>query len=317
MLGAISYPPIPVWDIGPVQFSLHGVFAAVGFVVGGLVATRLLRMRGYDTVAYQSVLSWALVGAILGARYLTSPAAILDGVPLGMALHPLRGSFSIMGGFAGGILAGWWRMRRLRLPVLPVFDASAFGLAVGTVVGRVGDLAIVEHLGRATALPFGYGIRPGYDVAPQHDLLECAPAEAVAGGWCPVPPGIEEVGIAGEPGIYHHVAVYDLLGAAVLLGVLAFFAVKAPLRYGQLFGLWVAWYGLQRFGLDFLRFGTGDATIGPLTWNQVSGLAAGVLGAGLVVAFRRRPRVSAAQDAAFNSSREDHPVEAAAGTEPG
>jgi hypothetical protein len=37
---------------------------------------------------------------------------------------------------------------------------------------------------------------------------------------------------------------------------------------------------LQRFVLDALRFGaeSGDATIGIFTWNQVSGLAAGVAG---------------------------------------
>jgi hypothetical protein len=45
---------------------------------------------------------------------------------------------------------------------------------------------------------------------------------------------------------------------------------------GGLFFLWMAWYGLQRFMLDSLRFGNGDATLGPFTWNQVSGLTAGV-----------------------------------------
>jgi prolipoprotein diacylglyceryltransferase len=317
VFAAISYPPIPVWDVGPLQVSLHGVFAAVGFVAGGWLATRLLRRRGYDTVAYQSVLSWGLVGAILGARYLAAPAAVIDGVALGEALHPLRGSFSILGGFAGGILAGWWRMRMVGLPGLPVFDASAFGLALGTVVGRIGDLAIVEHLGRATNLPWGYGIRPGYDVAPQHDLLECLPGEAPADGLCPVPelPGVAGFGTPGDPGVYHHVAAYDMLGAAVLLGLLFLLVSRVTLRYGQLFAAWVIWYGAQRFVLDFLRFGNGDATVGDLTWNQVSGLAAALLGTGLFVAFRRRPRVSAEQDAvaAAGSPAGGGPVEPARG----
>jgi prolipoprotein diacylglyceryltransferase len=83
-----------------------------------------------------------------------------------------------MGGFVGGIVAGLIRIRQVKLPVLPTLDMSAFGLALGTVVGRIGDLAIVEHLGKATSVWWGYGIRPGYDVAPQHDALECAAAEA-------------------------------------------------------------------------------------------------------------------------------------------
>jgi hypothetical protein len=43
----------------------------------------------------------------------------------------------------------------------------------------------------------------------------------------------------------------------------------------------VTWYGIQRFLLDSLRFdpsGRGDATIGALTWNQVSGFLAGMGG---------------------------------------
>jgi phosphatidylglycerol:prolipoprotein diacylglycerol transferase len=262
MLAAISYPPIPIWDIGPIQFSLHGLFAAIGFMAGAWLATREMGKRGFDTVRYQSVLTWGLVGALLGARYFTSPAQLMEGSSLAEALNPIRGNFSILGGFAGGILAGWWRMRKVGLPVLPTLDMSAFGLALGTIVGRIGDLAIVEHLGRATSAAWGYGIRPGYDVAPQHDALECEVATR-ADGFC---------------GVYHHVALYDMLGAVILIVVLYMVYRGIRLRYGQLFFAWVTWYGVQRFLLDSLRFGSGDATIGALTWNQLSGLLAGLAG---------------------------------------
>ncbi|HSJ83568.1 MAG TPA: prolipoprotein diacylglyceryl transferase family protein [Acidimicrobiia bacterium] len=290
MLAVISYPPIPVWDIGPFQFSLHGVFAAVGFVAGAWLATRELRKRGFDTVKYQSALTWGLIGALIGARYFTSPAQLLDGASLADALNPLRGNFSIMGGFAGGILAGGWRMRQVGLPVLPTLDLSAFGLALGTIVGRIGDLIIVEHLGKATTAPWGYGIRPGYDVAPVHNDLECIEATARADGLC---------------GIYHHVAAYDMLGAVVLIGVLYLLYRNIELRYGQLFFAWVTWYGIQRFLLDSLRFGSGDATVGALTWNQLSGFLAGL--GGLVILWwlgRNQPVVSPEADRRFVAAAE-------------
>jgi prolipoprotein diacylglyceryltransferase len=206
----------------------------------------------------------------------------MDGAPILDALNPINGNFSIMGGFAGGIIAGGIRMRKLGLPVLATLDVSTFGLALGTIVGRIGDLAIVEHLGRATDVAWGYGIRPGYDVAPQHDALECAQGSAGVDGLC---------------GVYHHVAMYDMIGAVVLLGVLYFAYRKLPLHYGQMIFLWTAWYGLQRFLLDGLRFGMGDAAVGDFTWNQLSGLAAGLVGVALIwVTGRRQPRVTIGND---------------------
>jgi prolipoprotein diacylglyceryltransferase len=58
------------------------------------------------------------------------------------------------------------------------------------------------------------------------------------------------------------------------------------MRTGQLFAVWMAWYGLQRFLLDFLR--VGDAEIGPISWNQLSGLVAGSVGIALVWGLGRR-----------------------------
>lgn len=277
LITAIAYPPIPIFEVGLLRLSLHGLFAAIGFIAGGVLATRYLVRRGYDGEKFQSVLSWALIGSLLGARYLTSPATLLGGGSLADALNPINGNFSIMGGFAGGILAAWWRMKKVELARLPSFDAAAYGLVLGTMVGRIGDLAIVEHLGRATEVAWGYAIRPGYDVAPQHNALECTTVEAGSDGIC---------------GIYHHVAAYDLIGAAIFFFVLSQIERRVTLRYGQLFSIWIVWYGLQRFVLDFMRFGNGDATIGSFTWNQVSGLAASLLGVALFVWYGRTQEIS-------------------------
>ncbi|OFW66052.1 MAG: hypothetical protein A2Z12_10165 [Actinobacteria bacterium RBG_16_68_21] len=271
ILTALSYPPIRTLHLGGFHLSIHGVFIGLGIIGGGWIATRRVARAGGDVVAYQAVLTYAVIGALIGARYLTVPAALLNGAGW-EALSPLSGNFSILGGFTGGILAGWWRMRALEVPVLPTLDASAPGLALGTVIGRLGCLAIVEHLGKATSLPWGYGVKPGYDLAPQHAALECTAAQAGSNGLC---------------GVYHPVAAYDLIGAAVLLLVLVVAARRISLRTGQLFGLWMAWYGLQRFLLDFLR--SGDATIGPITWNQLSGLIGGLAGLALLWWLALRP----------------------------
>lgn len=284
MLASVSYPPIPIFEIGPIRLSLHGVMAGVGFLVGAMLMIREARRRGFDEEKITSVLTWALVGSLLGARYFTVPAHLDEG--LVEALRPF-GTFSIMGGFAGGILVGAWRMRRLGIDVAAHMDMASFGLAIGTVIGRIGDLFIVEHLGARTDFFLGYLVKPGYDLAPQHDGLEVL---------CET---------AGDCGPYHHAALYDLFGAALLLGLLYLLGRNwSRIRYGVLILVWAAWYGMQRFLIDFVRntdLPGADATAGPFTWNQWTGLTASLLALGLVawlVVGRRTPIVSPEEDAA-------------------
>lgn len=273
MSAAISYPPIPIVEVGPLALSLHGVFAAVGFAAGAWLFYRRATGQGFEPDRVSSVITWSLVGAILGARLLTTPAYLgQPGFGLAEAFSP-AGSYSILGGFAGGIVAGGVRSRMLGLPFLGLADLAAPGLALGTVVGRIGDLAIVEHLGRETSFLLGYTVRAGYDLAPQHDALECV-GRAVCG-------------------TYHHTALYDLLGAAVLLWVLLRLESGWKRRYhGQLLGFWLFWYGYQRFLIDFTRIGgvNADRMLGPLTWSQWSALGMGLAGMAAIYFLEGRGR---------------------------
>ena len=58
LLALISYPPVPLVEVGPLRLSLHGVFAALGFLAGAWIATRDVRRRGLDSAGYQSALTW-------------------------------------------------------------------------------------------------------------------------------------------------------------------------------------------------------------------------------------------------------------------
>ena len=293
MFGSISYSPIPILDLGPISLSLHGLFAGLGFVVGAGLLLGEAKRRGFSTDKVTSVLTWALVGSILGARFFTVPAHIGDaGYGFTDAIS-LAGDYSILGGYAGGVIGGLIRGRLLDFKMLPVLDMAGPGLAIGAVIGRLGDLAIVEHLGSPTTFFLGYAVKPGNDVAPQHNALECSVADAVD-GIC---------------GIYHHTALYDMLGAIVLLGVmLALVRRWTRFHYGQLFGIWVTWYGVQRFLIDFTRLEaakdgtTADSVMGPFTGSQWGAIGAAALGIILFLWFRRRSQLaSPAEDAGMGA----------------
>ncbi len=293
MLAALSYDPIPIFELGPISLSLHGLFAGVGFAVGSWIMVRAAGRRGFSKESVISVMTWGLVGAILGTRLGTVPAHLGDpGYGFGDIVS-LTGDYSILGGYAGGIIAGVWRMRMVNLPVLGALDMVAPGMALGAVIGRIGDLAIVEHLGSRTSFFLGFTVKVGHDLAPQHDGLECTVRTA----------------IDGVCGTYHHTALYDLLGALVLFGVLMYLRKSwSGAKYGQLFMLWGLWYGFQRFLIDFTRLqaakdGTvADSVMGPFTGSQWGALGFAVLGLiALWYTGRNSPVVSASQDLAYGA----------------
>ncbi|NND02505.1 MAG: hypothetical protein HKN91_06940 [Acidimicrobiia bacterium] len=317
-MAAISYPPIPIFELGPLNLSLHGLFAGLGFVGGAILMIREVQRRGFNAEGTTSVLTWALVASILGARFFTVPAHIGDPGYGFDDVFNIAGDFSILGGYAGGIIGGLIRFRMLKMPPLPYLDAAAAGLAIGAVIGRIGDIAIVEHLGSQTNNPLGYLLKPGYEPSPQHDALQRL---CDAGTFC---------------GPYHHTGLYDMIGAAVLLGVIYWLARSwSTRRYGQLFSLWIVWYGLQRFFIDFARLdaardgivlpdGTvvdgviADGVMGPFTGSQWGGLLAALLGGALLWYYGRRNRVvSAANDAWYgaklgaSAAAEEEPSESA------
>jgi prolipoprotein diacylglyceryltransferase len=293
VIAGISYTPIPIFELGPLNLSLHGLFAGVGFVAGAALMIREAQRRGFDADKITSVLTWALVASLLGARFFTVPAHIGDpGYGFSDAIS-IAGDYSILGGYAGGILGGAVRMRMLGLRIPVTLDMAAAGLALGAVVGRIGDLAIVEHLGSQTDFFLGFTVKPGYDLSPQHDILECSVSQAV-NGIC---------------GTYHHTALYDMIGAALLLGVVIWLRRAWTSRhYGQLFALWVIWYGMQRFLIDFTRLGAAkigtvaDSVMGPFTGSQWGALGGAALGVLLFLRWSRTPVVSAEQDAAYGAA---------------
>lgn len=293
MIAGISYTPIPIFELGPLDLSLHGLFAGLGFVAGAALMIREARRRGFDPDEITSVLTWALVASLLGARFFTVPAHIGDpGYGFSDAIS-IAGDYSILGGYAGGILGGALRMRMLGLRIPVTLDMAAAGLALGAVIGRIGDLAIVEHLGSQTDFILGFTVKPGYNLSPQHDILECTVGQAV-NGIC---------------GTYHHTALYDLIGAAVLLGFVIWLRKTWTTRhYGQLFAVWVMWYGMQRFLIDFARLeaakiGTvADSVMGPFTGSQWGALAGAATGVVLFLRWRRNPVVSAEQDLAYGAA---------------
>ena len=241
MLGAISYDPIVRIELGPLSVSPHGIGIAVGFLVGARVMLPRSRAKGIPDDLVYPLFTLAAIGAIIGSRlaYVLNHFSEYES-PLEV-LQIWKGGISLLGGFFGAILLAMPKIRSSRLSFWKVMDAAAPGMALGVVVGRIGDIVVADHLGKRTGFFLGYTCPPlGVETA-----SPCAPTE-----FATRTPGA----------VVHQTALYDLLFAAVLLVVLLVLARnggRARSREARFDGflilVFAAGYGIARIIEDFLR----------------------------------------------------------------
>ena len=260
MLAAISYTPLVQIEIGPLAISPHGIGIAVGFLLGARVMMPAAEKRGITGDDVSTLLVRAAIGAVIGARlaYVLNHFGDYTDNPLEIVMI-WKGGISLLGGFTGAIVAALPEMRRRGLSFWQVMDAAAPGMAVGVVIGRIGDLVVGDHLGKPTDFFLGY---------------KCPPADVDTAVPC----------IAGPGGLVHQPALYDLVLTIMLLAILLWLRRK-PRYDGFLILVFGALYGLNRFIEDWYRI---DETHGlGLTGSQWTAVVA-MLVCGWWLLFRRR-----------------------------
>ena len=267
MLGAISYDPIVRIELGPVSVSPHGLGIALGFLVGARVMLPRSRAKGIPDELVYPLFTLAAIGAILGARlaYVLNHAGEYDS-PIEV-LQIWRGGISLLGGFFGAVLLAMPKIRRSRLSFWKVMDCAAPGMALGVVVGRLGDIVVGDHLGKRTSFFLGYKCPPlGVETA-----SPCAPTE-----FATRTPGA----------VVHQTALYDLLMAAVLLAVILVLARRR--RYdGFLILVFAAGYSIARIIEDFLRE---DLRHFGLTGSQWTAAVTAAVSLFTLLVLRRTPK---------------------------
>jgi phosphatidylglycerol:prolipoprotein diacylglycerol transferase len=290
-LAAIGWPVVDRIGIGPLQISPHGLFIAIGFLVGTVPFGRLARQRDIPPVAITSVAFWSLIGAIVGARVgyvIAHPSDFAS--PLEW-LYIWQGGISLLGGIAGATIANAVNIRRFHLRFFQVADTIAPALAFGIVIGRIGDLIIADHIGKPTSWLLAWTYRGGTMAPPFTCANELCQAELSDGSIITV--ARDQVILRGADGVIaqgvgvHQTALYDMILAAVLFTVLWWF-IKKPRREGMATILFGVWYGCNRLLEDSLRI---DKRFGPLTGSQWTALTVVLIGIAIAIylAVTKRP----------------------------
>ena len=149
------YPEL--FRIGSFPINTYGVFLAIAFLTAILITTRLAGRDGLPRERIYDLSLWMLLASLIGSKILmlfTEPEYRDN--PLGLlSLDFLRSGGVFYGGLLGAIIAGYFLMRRYRLPWWKTADACAPGIAIGNFFGRQGCFAAGCCWGEPTSLPWG------------------------------------------------------------------------------------------------------------------------------------------------------------------
>lgn len=226
------------------------MLVAAGALAGLWFFSRELRRAGLPGSASDAGVA-GVVGGLAGAKFLWV-AEHLGELPVADLLFS-RGGMSWFGGLGGGLAAGFWLIRRRRLPVVSVLAAATPGLAVGHAIGRIGCFLVGDDYGRPTDLPWGVAFPEG------------------------LPPTVVPV---------HPTQLYE---AAMLIPIsLLLIAWRKQGRADRfVLGAYLAMAGVLRFGIEFVR--VNERVVGALTVAHLASLLVAAAGIGFLLANRSGP----------------------------
>jgi prolipoprotein diacylglyceryl transferase len=262
LLASIPSPDSGAIHIGPLQLRAYGLMIALGVIAAvWLTGKRIVERRIGKAEDASAIALWAVPAGIIGARiyHVITDPELFKGQWY-RVFYIWEGGLGIWGGIGLGVAVGLWVAHRRGIPLLPLLDAVAPGLALAQAIGRWGNYWNQELFGRPTTLPWGLEI----DVQNRPD------------GYT-------------QYATFHPTFLYESLWNLALCGLLLLIDRRHRLRPGRLFVLYVAGYTLARFFIERIRIDTANKILGLRVNEWVSALiflaAAGYLA---VDAWRHR-----------------------------
>lgn len=210
-------------------FHGYGLILGLSIGLGWWLVMLKAKSRGFSVSALEQLSWWGILGGIVGARlyHVVTDFPVYANAWLDI-FKIWQGGLSVIGAVLGGSLGVWLALRRSSkdFTLKQVLDLGVFGLPVAQALGRWGNYVNQELYGAPSTWPWAISI----DL--EHRL-----------------PGFEQTST------YHPLFAYEM-------GLLLIFAAgiwwldrrRGPkIGSGQYVSWYLLYYGVIRFGLDFLR----------------------------------------------------------------
>ena len=217
------------FDISNVAFTIgsysvywYGLIITAGLLLALLYAWRSAPRYNVNASKLFNCVLVGLVTGIIGARLYYVAFAWEDYAsdPISI-LYIHEGGLAIYGGIIGALLGGFVMAKIQRLKFMPILDITMVGFLIGQGIGRWGNFMNQEAFGAPTDLPWR--------------MLS------------------ENTVVNGQVTAVHPCFLYESLWCLLGVAVLHFFGKYRQRYAGQIFYLYLVWYGFDRMIVEGLR----------------------------------------------------------------
>jgi len=255
-MNSIGFPGFGIgpFEINPVAFSVfgrdiawYGIFVTLGILSGIFYSFwRGQKNNGIDTDDMMDVAFFSIPAAIIGARLYYVLFNLKHFPTFYSVIEIWNGGIAVYGGIIGGLLAGFFVCRFKKLSIMKVFDSGAPAIMLGQIIGRWGNFTNMEAYGSKTELPWRMSV------------------ESISVKYAEVHPAF----------------LYECLWNVAGFILINLFYKKKKFD-GQIFLMYITWYGFGRMLIESLRIDS--LYLGSFRISQVVGLLCFVAGTVLLI----------------------------------
>lgn len=258
-------PDIVTFNLFGQPFSLkwYGLLIAVGFLLAVVYAIRRAKDFDIDPDRMIDVVLVSTIFAFIGARlyfvlfsndtsYLENPITILQ---------VWNGGLAIYGGIIFAFVTAIWMCRVRKVNTLAMFDLASLGFLIGQCIGRWGNFFNQEAYGGNTP--------DGYLLGMTGSLIKT---------------GVNATSTYTLTKLVHPTFLYESVWCLIGFILLHLVSKKAYKFKGEIFSLYVMWYGLGRFFIEGLRIDS--LKFGEMRISQIVAILS-VIGGGVLFLLLR------------------------------
>lgn len=251
-----------------INFSIfwYGFLIATGLLLALIYGYRKMVPYGLDPDKMTDAIIGGFLGALFGARLYY---VLFNDVGIGISdfFDTRNGGLAIYGGLIGAVLVGGLIVKIKRLKLTTALDIAGPCFLIGQCIGRWGNFFNQEAFGTNTDLPWGMMSSSTISY-----LAEIGDEYAIKSGemldyYMPV----------------HPCFLYESLWCLIGFIVLHFYAKHRKFD-GEVFLMYIGWYGLGRFFIEGLR--TDSLYIGNIRVSQLIAGTCVLAAIILIIVFR-------------------------------